>query len=136
MKEPVVKITDFTEGQKAYILRSTGNGYAIVNPSSKVERIGRKYVTVTGEKRFAEAEFLDYGYDAPTHYLISAENYGRPEYLFRSEEDMNAFLSNWNKKRFIINTVSKLSMHSFDDDYDIIDEVYNACRRLEEALNA
>lgn len=132
----MVKITDFETGQTAYILRFTGQGYAIVNPASKVERVGRKYVTVTGDKKFAEAEFLDYGYDSPTHYLIAAENYGRPEYLFRSKEDMDAFLSNWNKKRYIINTIGKLSMHSFDDDYEVINEVYEACLKLEEALNA
>lgn len=129
----MVQIKDFSVGQDAYILRWNGKNWDRI--STTVTRIGRKYVTVSGDRRFTVAEFTDFGFDAKTEYLFEVENYGRKDYLFRTKEDADAFLSNWKKKRYIINVVNKLSMHSFDDDYSVIDKVYNACKELEEVLS-
>lgn len=130
----MVQVADFKVGQTAYILRWNGRDWNTIQTT--VTRVGRKYVTVSGDRKFTVAEFTEFGFDAKTDFLFEVESYGRKEYLFRTKDDRDAYLSNWNKKRYIINVISKLSLQSFDDDYGVIDKVYLACKELEEAFDS
>ncbi len=72
----MIKLTDFKVGDSAYMLAERTDGLKRV----EVDRIGRKYLTLSNGKRFSEQSAYEF-------CLADNYEYGARHYLFKTVDD-------------------------------------------------